>query len=96
VLRRRIEGWGRFVPRSQFSQYGPLATYFSKKFPRALIKPQAIVRPSIPEEDAALLCKLLGENPGILSRSEKKRARKLKEKLEKGSIGKASATKGNS
>ncbi|TFY76273.1 hypothetical protein EWM64_g7741 [Hericium alpestre] len=44
-LRQRIERWSVSPPRLQFSQYGPLDKYFNLRFPKALVKPQGLLRP---------------------------------------------------
>jgi hypothetical protein len=43
-LRERIEGWDLDVPRLQNSQYGPMNTYLTHKFPNGMVKPQALIR----------------------------------------------------
>jgi hypothetical protein len=51
-LRARIEEWATEVPKLQSSQYGPINKYLNFKFKRGMVKPQALIRPILPEEAA--------------------------------------------
>ncbi|TFY75444.1 hypothetical protein EWM64_g8569 [Hericium alpestre] len=52
-LRQRIERWNDSPPKLQFSQYGPLDKYFNLRFPKALVKPQGLLRPKDHRADVA-------------------------------------------
>ena len=50
-LRDRFISWATHVPRLQFSQYGPIDKYLNLKFPDAMVKPQALIRPIVSEAE---------------------------------------------
>ncbi|KAI0697204.1 hypothetical protein C8T65DRAFT_662527 [Cerioporus squamosus] len=56
-LKSRIGKWADKTPTSQFQQYGPLNKYFNLKFNRSthMVKPQALFRKPIEDEDERLL-----------------------------------------
>ncbi|KAI0711001.1 hypothetical protein C8Q76DRAFT_739357 [Earliella scabrosa] len=89
-LKARIGKWQTRTPASQFQQYGPLNKYFNLKFNRDthMVKPQALFRQPLDDEDSQLLLEWGEEEDDPLPDDDdlRQRVRDLREERMDGNI----------